>query len=437
LRGRKDFVIDSTWMILGQVIFALSTLIGVRLLSDLMPPAAFGEVGLLVGLLTLGRNLFAYPFLSTAVRYYPEVLRRGEVGLLKRLIRSFLNGTSALLAIVIVLVGVPAYGWKPLSLLQLPLMVGLVFVDTLRGLESDLFVAARKPRAFAIVRASESCLRVAGAVAMTRWLGPYPAMVLFGYLLGGTAVYAGLFLFGVERVGDSPADLPADAAAAPSRALRERIVRYSLPLIPIAIMDWVSSLSDRYFVGGLVGLDAAGIYIAAYGLMNQPFMVTQTTLELLFRTRYFDAVAANDRQGARTIFASWMALQTAICVLGVAAVAGLSGPIASICLGAQYQGASRIMPWIAAGSALLALYSTLEKVFHARQRTGWCLTLRASGAVLSVVVGLPLILLFGIDGAALAVPIYFGLQVVACIAVINATGRSEFRKRAESVPCRG
>src|SRR5262249_13881550 len=155
------------------------------------------------------------------------------------------------------------------------------------------------------------------------------------------------------------------------------------------------------------------------------------------RTRYFDAVAADDRQGARTIFASWVALQTAICVLGVAAVSILSGLIASICLGAQYQGASRIMPWIAAGSGVMALYSTLEKVFHARQRTGWCLILRAAGAVLSVVVEVPLILVFGIAGAALAVPVYYGLQVIACIAVINATSRSEFRKRAESVPCRG
>jgi O-antigen/teichoic acid export membrane protein len=423
-------------MILSQVIFALSTLLGVRLLSDLMPPASFGEVGLLVGLLTLGRNLFAYPFLQAAIRYYPEVLHHGEVGLLKRLVRSYLNATSALLAVVIVLIGVPVYAWKPLALLQLPLLIGLLFVDNLRGLESDLFVAARRQRAFAIVRASESCFRVAGAVLMVRWFGPSPAMVLLGYLLGGGAVYAGLFLGGVERVGASPVDLAADAAGSSSRALRERIVRYSLPLIPIAIMDWVSSLSDRYFVGGLVGLDAAGIYIAAYGLMNQPFAITQTTLELLLRTRYFDAVAADDRQGARRIFASWMALQTAICVLGVAAVSSLSGLIASICLGAQYQGASRIMPWIAAGSALLALYSTLEKVFHARQRTGWCLALRAAGAVLSVVVGLPLILVFGIDGAAWAVPVYFGLQVVACIAVIYSTSRSEFRKRAEIVPCR-
>jgi O-antigen/teichoic acid export membrane protein len=400
-------------------------LIGVRLLSDLMSPAAYGEVALLIGLLTLGRNLFAYPFLQAAIRFYPEVLPRREVAVLKRIVLIFLNRSSAILAIVAILVGAPIYGWKPMSLLQLPLMIGLLFVDNLRGLESDLQIAARRPRAFACIRASESIFRAIGAVVMVRWLGPAPAMVLLGYLLGGTASYACLFLFQVERVGVSERVADLGPAEPSFHALRERIWRYSVPMIPIAIMDWISGLSDRYFVGGIVGLEAAGIYVAAYGLVTQPFAITQTTLELIFRSRFFDAVTADDAGEARKIFIFWITLQAVICTIGVLAVAVLSKTITLICLGVQYQAAWRVMPFIAAGSAFLALYATLEKVFHARQNTAWCLTLRAIGAALSGAVGLPLILAYGIIGAALAVPVYYGLQVLFTVVVIRMTTGAE------------
>jgi O-antigen/teichoic acid export membrane protein len=392
-----------------------------------MPPAAYGEVALLIGLLTLGRNLFAYPFLQAAIRFYPEVSCRQEAGILRSVVRSLLMRAVLLLALVIFLVGAPSYGWKPMSLLQLPLMVGLLLLENLCLLETDLLIAARRARAYAIVRASDSCFRAIGAVAMVRWLGPDPAMVLLGYLLGGTLAYAGLFVFRVERVGvsESVAASAVGPATLALRALRDRIWRYSLPMIPIAILDWISGLSGRYLVGGLVGLEAAGIYAAAYGLMNQPFMITQVSLELVMRSRYFDAVAAGDVRGARKVYASWITLQAVICIFGVVAVLLVSRTIASICLGAEYQSASRLMPYIAAGCSLMAIYLAVEKIFHARQQTSWCLTLRTIGAALSVVSVPPLILEFGVLGAALAVPVYYGLQVLACIVVTRRTSRSD------------
>ena len=196
LSSRRGALIDAIWLLGSQAILALSTLIGVRLLSDLMPPAAYGQVGLLVRVLAFCRNLFASPFLHAAIRFYPEATRQGEVGTLKHLIRSYLNSTTAILAMVMILVGVPSCGWKPLSLLQIPLMIGLLFIDNIRGLEAELLLAARRPRPYAVIRASDACLRALGPVLTVRWLGSAPAIVLLGYLLSGTAVYAGFPLQG-------------------------------------------------------------------------------------------------------------------------------------------------------------------------------------------------------------------------------------------------
>jgi O-antigen/teichoic acid export membrane protein len=196
-------------------------------------------------------------------------------------------------------------------------------------------------------------------------------------------------------------------------------------MIPIVILDWITGLSGRYLVGGLLGLEAAGIYAASYGLMNQPFVIAHHSLELIMRSRYFNVVTAGDARGARKIFAVWITLQLVVCLVGVLVAALLSRTITSICLGVEYQSASLLVPYIAVGCALLTLYSVLEKIFHARQSTRWCLTLRTIGALLSVVIVPPMILAFGVVGAALAVPVCYGLQVLACILVIRRTGKGD------------
>ena len=56
---------------------------------------------------------------------------------------------------------------------------------------------------------------------------------------------------------------------------------YALPLIPLGVISWASTLGDRYFIGGLLGVADAGIYAAgAWRSSNSPFMILNMTAEL-------------------------------------------------------------------------------------------------------------------------------------------------------------
>ena len=70
-------------------------------------------------------------------------------------------------------------------------------------------------------------------------------------------------------------------------------------------MEWVSSLSDRYVIGGLIGLDAAGIYAASYGLISQPFLMAGIVLENYYRPHYYDALADNESDVAQRTLTTW------------------------------------------------------------------------------------------------------------------------------------
>jgi Na+-driven multidrug efflux pump len=62
---------------------------------------------------------------------------------------------------------------------------------------------------------------------------------------------------------------------------------------------------------------------------------------------------------------------------------------------------------------LLGMAQVLERVCYAHHDTRGVLWVEAAGAVLSVAVAAPLIYFYGIEGAAWAVPLYFGGQLLA------------------------
>ena len=264
-------------------------LISVRLLTEVMPREVFGAVNLLIGIVALGRNLFCLPFFHATQRDYPEVALRCEVGMLRRIIFRDLGLSTLFLAGVIVLIGVPCSWGRSTSLLLVPLLVGLLVVENLCAIETTLLTASRRQRSFSVIRASEACLRPFAAVLMIRGFGPTPLFMLLGYLTAEITIYAGLFLFRVERIGADSLPGSPQPTTPQFRELRKRIWRFALPLFPIAILEWISYVGDRYLIGGLIGLGSAGTYIAAYGLVSQPFFMSQGLLELLFRPIYFEA----------------------------------------------------------------------------------------------------------------------------------------------------
>ena len=82
----------------------------------------------------------------------------------------------------------------------------------------------------------------------------------------------------------------------------------------------MSSLSDRYVISGLIGLDAAGIYAASYGLISQPFLMAGIVLENYYRPHYYDALADQKPENAQRIFTTWFVSTAVVCALGVIAV---------------------------------------------------------------------------------------------------------------------
>lgn len=397
-------------MLFGQGVAALGTLIGIRIITEVASPGVYGEVTLWLGMAALGLGLIATPYLQAGIRYYPEYAGRNAIIALRRLIVQGMQPTAVILGVVALLGVTLFHDSTSISLLTVVALVAILGIDIVRSMETTLLNAARRQRAYALWAAGEAWARPLFALGAMVFVEATPAMLLTGYLVG--SVVCLLFFYGVG-MPVTDAALRGDLQCAPSE--RARVLQYALPLIPLAIVGWINGVGDRYVIGGALGVAEVGIYAAAYALVSRPFLMLGHVIELTLRPRYMAAVAGRMRGKAKRIFNVWLALTTIAAGTVLTLVFAFSDWLAGMFLGESFRAGAALMPWIALGYCLLVISYVFEKVCYAFEKTRYVLYIQGMGAVATIVVTFFAVHQWGLFGAAVAVPIYFGIQLVASI----------------------
>ena len=277
---------DVLWLIGGQALLAIGQLAGVRLLTEAVRPEIYGTVSIVLGLVVLGRSQFSLPFAMASMRQYSEAARRDDVDMLRRVVRHWLLRSQGLAAVLILLFGFP-YCLRQSISPWLPALTFVLFViDCEIVLEAAFLTASKRHRIYSLFRAAETWIRPLLAVALVHLFLPSAEAVLVGYLFGGLIL---VFAIALARSNTREARIgPVD------QVLSRRVWLFCLPLFPMAPVEWISSLSDRYVISGLMGVDVAGIYAAAYGLISQPFLMSGMVVENYYRPHYYDALADDE-----------------------------------------------------------------------------------------------------------------------------------------------
>lgn len=399
LWGRR-VVRDGGWIAAGQVFSVVARLAGLRLLTELLAPERYAEVVLLVGLATLGANVLCAPFLESTLRFYPEAARAGTVAVLRQMLGSMLRWRTAVVAGALVIGGI---AW---TLLYEPvpgagaffLLACFLALDQWRAFEQALLNAARRQSIFSLWTMLDVWLRpllAAGAVVL---IGSEATNVLLGY---GLAVLLGNLVF--RRFAVRPAEVPSASDIANWQAgTKVEIVRYATPLIPLAVLGWVMTLSDRYLVAGLVSVSEAGIYAAAYGLASQPFITLAGVLSRTLRPVFNEAVAQGNVRRQQQTLLLWLTAAAAVLVSGLGLLIVFSTWLVELVLAEAFWDAVRFLPWIGASYVIQGLQQAFEAVIFAQRRTRRFLVVWSISSATALTLYLLWIPAYGAMGAAWA-----------------------------------
>jgi O-antigen/teichoic acid export membrane protein len=411
---------DGAWVASGQVVTAAVLLIGTRVTTEIVKqPNVMGVVGLLLGLVMTSRNVLCAPILQTQFRFYPEFAACGRVGQLRRMANKTLRPIVLLLVSITLIGGVVQSYWTGISWWTYVVVAGLLIIEVFRGLETNFFQAARRQKAMTAVSVSEAIARPTCMVLMVWWLGISPATVLLGYLIGSGGIYL-VLLSGMHREGMG--DSAARSEDSPAMPTRGELLRYALPLAPLAVVGTITSISDRYLLGAVLGTAKVGVYIMTYGLMSQPFLLAQGIVSRTLMPIYFKAVSDGHKEIEKKTFRAWLWMTVAICGAGFIGVVLLKGWIARLLLEENYRSGVELMPWIAGGYALYAVGTVYEMRLYARKLTKRVLLGESIVAGAAIVTPLCLMYKWSMLGVAAACPVYFGVMVVVMAGLSREKG---------------
>ena len=299
----------------------------------------------------------------------------------------------------------------------------LLICDGLRTLETVFLNAARNTRMHALLSIGEAWAKPIGAISALLILGQHTEAILAGYTIATSLV-----LFAYYRWGEAEAILKWPVRMRDDPKIRSSIEKYAHPLLHSAAVGWVNGVGDRYLIGLMIGVEQVGIYSAIYGLVSRPFLMTANIIELTIRPVYYSYVEKKDRWGSRSLLWKWFGITAAIATIGFLATYFSKDVFISLLLAQEYWIAVDLMPWIAGGYGLLVLAQVFEKVCFAYSRTGMVLFIQSLGGAVGLLAAYIGIKQQGLLGAAMAVPVYFGFQLILTLITAYIVERNAYGK---------
>lgn len=404
LKERRLFG-DAYWALFGQLVSAIALLAGTRVLTELITPDIYGRVALLNGFVALGVTLFSYPFICAGMRLLPECQNKRERADLYGVVAR-LTARATALAIGLLVLGGVTYSYFSNCDFWLFMLAGVLLIVTVRReLGIQLLIGERKQRGASLWQTSDSILRPVLAIALVWWGGQKPEWVLLGYIAASMVSNTAWSWVLAEQTDKNK--LPIIV-----RNFRADVWAYALPLIPMELIFWVNGLGDRYVIGYLMTAAEVGLYAATYTIINEAFNRSAMVLLRTFQPVYFQSCSLNRAKEGFKVLWIWIGCVIALGIIGVSLLLITKDWVADWVLAKSYHSAVELMPAIAIGCALHALGTVVAQPLLANKRTRWLLLGRACGAV-TATISIPLMVKnYGLPGAAMANPIYFGVEML-------------------------
>lgn len=397
------------WVAGGQALTAAGTVVGLRVLTQNLEPAVFGQATLLLATAALALGVTCTPLTQAAMYFFPTLAPEGREALLasaawRGLRRSWIwLGTAVLVAggaYIIV-------GNGTISIVLAT--VAVLLSDCWRSINVSLLNANAQHRRYGTWLALEAWARPLCATAAVLMVGASATAVLWSY--AAASLLINLFL--------SPRSWQAEGGE--TAELDQRLWGYAWPLIPLGLLGWANGVSDRYIIGGLLSLQDTGVYAAAYGLASRPMLLLNAAFEQFMRPMYQHAVSTGQAQRAATILRRWLLGLAVSCVGVVVLFYLMRDQLAALFLGARFRSGAVLMPWIASGYSILALSYVFERINYAHGRTRRVLLTEATSGIAAVILTTVGVRSWGLIGAAVAVPCYFSVQLIFAILLSRRT----------------
>lgn len=188
------------------------------------------------------------------------------------------------------------------------------------------------------------------------------------------------------------------------------MLRFSIPMIPTAVLWIITGFSDRLFVRYMdgfavstdVGADAAGIYDAASKVPNLISMVST----IFFQAWNMSAIAENNSKDRSSfyyrIFSAYQSMMFLAAAFMITLVRPLSMLVIDTSIHPEYAAAYQYTPILIIAVLMMSFNQFLSSIYTATQKTTHSFWTSLAAAATNLTLNVLLIYWFGVQGAVVA-----------------------------------
>ncbi|MBU6401556.1 MAG: oligosaccharide flippase family protein [Verrucomicrobia bacterium] len=354
----KHLGAEAVLVSLGQAAAVMGGLVGVRLLTSVLPPAQYGELALGLTLATLTQQLVMGPVSSACLRFFAPAAEAGQL-------RAFLLGSRRLMigaTVAVCLAGLAGVvtlwvtehrRWIPMVLVALAFSMLCGYNSVLDGIQN----AARHRTVVAWHQGFGQWLRFLLALEVIGLLGSFSTAAMAGYALASAVVFASEIVFFRQRILATVTGAWHIERKQVGMWTRHLSI-YAWPFAAWGVFTWAQMASDRWALQAFGGSREVGLYATLYQLGYYPMVLLSGFMVQLLSPVLFSRAGAGTDPGrmAHTYRMSWAMFigSVAMALFGTVVAAAVHKQIFFLFAAKVYRQVSGLLPVLVLAGGLFA-----------------------------------------------------------------------------------
>jgi len=420
----KRLAKEGIWITVGQITVVLGALVLVRVLTELLTPAEFGQLTIDLTFVALFGQVVFGGLSQGITRYYSVAFEKHDLhGYLVASLRLLLYGSGVSIAVcALVAVGIISLGyshWLEVALAATLLAILYGCNSTLNGIQN----AARQRAIVAMHSGLDAWLKIGLAVVLLFWLGTSRVSVILGFAASALLVTLSQLIFLRHNIRALP-------VGTPPLKVREWVVNvwiYSWPFSTWGVFIWMQQVSDRWALGIYESTQDVGYYAVVFQLGYTPIALVlglaTTFLAPILFNRAGDATSpARNENVARII---WRITLIALMVTGVVVLATsyLHQWLFSILVAAEFRWISYLLPWVILAGGIFAAGQMLSLKLMSEMKARELLFPKIATSLIGVGLNFLGAAIAGIEGVVVAM---IAFSVIYCVWIILLVRQKSF-----------
>lgn len=398
---------EGGWIVLGQIATVTGMLVLVRVLTEYLSPAEYGQLAL--GLTTAGLvNQVVMGGVTNGIgRYYSISAEKGDLwGYLRASGQLLGYATVAVVIIAVVLVfslWVTNFShWIGLVIAVLAFSILSGYNSALNGIQN----AARQRAIVALHTGMNAWLKIGLAVGAILWFGSGSTAVVMGYTLSALVITASQLFFLNRVMHRQGVSLGGESHEEWARAMWQ----FSWPFSVFGFFTWAQQISDRWALETFGTTQDVGQYAVVFQLGYAPIgMVTGIMMTLVGPILYqWSGVADDHARNALVHSIAWRIAQVSLAVTAAAFLFTwfLHDWLFRWLVADAFRDVSHLLPWVVLAGGIFAGGQMLSLKLMSEIRSQSLLQVKIGTALLGVAANVLGAWWFGIEGVVAALVVF-------------------------------